>query len=170
MRLVSLLLLCIGSSGCSSDRLPTYPVQGRVVFSDGSPVHTGSIELKSREHGVQARGTIAGDGSFQLTTYEPNDGAVAGTHDCVVVQLVMVEELDNFTPSMAGIVDPRFGAYSQSGLKCEVYAESDNAVTITVEPMHPKPTGTNATSSDTRAHEHHLHQHDRHHDDQPDPK
>ncbi|MEX0819210.1 MAG: hypothetical protein WD070_06445 [Pirellulaceae bacterium] len=159
MRIAVLLLLSVGGIGCSNDRLPTYPVQGRVVFSDGSPVHTGSIELKSREHGVQARGNIAADGSFQLTTYKQNDGAVEGTHDCVVVQLVMVEELSNFTPSTEGVVDARYGSYSKSGLECEVSPAKQNVVTITLEPMHPKPAGSGSQPHTHGPEDHSGHEH-----------
>ena len=52
--------------GCSSDRLPTYPVTGRVVFTNGDPVKTGLIEFRSVEHGLNARADIARDGSFRL--------------------------------------------------------------------------------------------------------
>ena len=154
---VSLLLLVALVAGCSNDRLPTYAVQGQVVFSDGSPVRTGSIELKSVQHSVQARGDIASDGSFQLTTFEKNDGAVEGVHKCVVVQLVMVEELANFKPSTEGVVDPRFGSYSASGLKCSVSNSDDNRVKLTVEPISLGAASTKNASD-------HAHQHDHKHD------
>ena len=143
--------------GCSSDRLPTYPVTGRVVFQDGSTVRAGSIELKSREYGVQARGEIGDDGTFRLTTYRDDDGAVEGVHDCVVVQLVMVEELDDFKPSTEGIVDSRFGSYSTSGLECQVSPGEDNFVTLTVDAMHPKPVSDDSTASPDHDHSHHRH-------------
>ena len=153
-------LLFVVALGCSSDRLPTFPVQGRVVFPDGSPVRTGSIELKSNEFGVQSRGNIGGGGSFQLTTYDENDGAVEGTHRCVVVQLVMVEELSNFKPSTEGVIDPRFGSYSTSKLECHVSSTVDNHVTLTVEPLSADFTSA-AKSSKSEADSHdHDHEHD----------
>lgn len=158
---VSLLLLVGLVAGCSNDRLPTYAVQGQAVFSDGSPVRTGSIELKSVQHGVQARGDIASDGSFQLTTYEENDGAVEGVHKCVVVQLVMVEELTNFKPSTEGVVDPRFGSYSTSELECRISASDDNKVKLTVESIGLGGASTGEASD--QPHEH-AHQHDHKHD------
>ena len=157
---VSLLLIVALVAGCSNDRLPTYAVQGQVVFSDGSPVRTGSIELKSVRHGVQARGDIASDGSFQLTTYEENDGAVEGVHKCVVVQLVMVEELANFKPSTEGVVDPRFGSYSTSDLECRISNRDDNRVKLTVEPIRLGAASTGKAAD----HPHdHGHQHDHKH-------
>lgn len=119
--------------GCSDGRLKTYPAKGKVVFKTGSPVHVGTIELKSREHGVQARGTIDKNGGFTLTTYVDGDGAVAGVHECVVVQFVMTEEIDDFKPSAIGVVHPRFASYSTSGLTVEIKADQSNELKIEVE-------------------------------------
>ncbi len=118
--------------GCTPAQLPTYPVAGRVVFPDGAPVQIGSVEFKSREHGVQARGEIDTEGRFTLSTFRQGDGAVAGHHACVVVQFIMVEDIANFQPSTEGVVDPRFGSYATSGLECEVLATDKNQVTLTV--------------------------------------
>jgi hypothetical protein len=93
--------------------------------------------LKSREHPIQARGEIAHDGSFRLTTYVENDGAVEGKHDCVVVQLVVVEELPGFQPSYEGVVHPRFASYSTSGLECDVLPSDNDQLIIRVEPLRP---------------------------------
>lgn len=153
------LALCVAVlSGCSSDHLPTYPVKGRVVFSDGSPVHLGTVEFKSREHSVQARGDIGNDGTFQLSTYEDGDGAVAGNHDCVVVQLVIAEELGNFEPSQEGVVHPRYGSYSTSGLQFEVQPNTANDLTVHVEGL-----AANSKRGESPATEPHAHSHDHDH-------
>ena len=155
-RWIGCAAVCAGMfvfGGCSSGRLPTYPVSGKVVFPDGSPAHVGTVEFRSREHGIQARGEIGIDGRFQLTTYKDGDGAVAGTHDCVVVQLVIVEGIANFRPSTEGVVHPRFGSYSTSGLSCEVSAADANNLTITVEGLDA-PLGKGDSDHD------HSHQHE----------
>ncbi len=74
-------MTCMATVGCGDGRPPAYPAKGRVVFANGTPVKTGTVELKSREHPIQARGTIDPDGHFELTTYRSGDGAIAGTHD-----------------------------------------------------------------------------------------
>lgn len=134
-KLLSALVLSLAAAGCSNGRLPTYPASGQVLFADGSPVRMGAIELKSREHGIHARGDIDAEGRFVLTTYEAGDGAVAGMHDCVVVQMVIVEEIANFRPSTEGVVHPRFGAYSSSGLVAEVAQVGRNDLRVIVEPL-----------------------------------
>lgn len=94
---------------------------------------TGSIELKSREHAVHARGEIAADGSFTLTTYTQGDGAVAGTHDCVVVQMIVTEDLKARTHGTYGVVHPRFASYSTAKLTCNIQPKPGNVITLSVE-------------------------------------
>ncbi len=135
-----ILLVLVSSSGCS-DRLKTYPVQGRVQFPSGAPVRVGTVELKSQEHGVQARGTLETDGSFSLTTYEEDDGAVAGTHDCVIVQMIMTEGLEGHRPSKLGVIDPRYHRYATSGLQIKIEPNTENQITIEVEGIGKQPSG-----------------------------
>jgi len=141
-------------SGCDDGRLKTYPVSGVVEFEDGTSVHVGTIELKSREHAINARGQIEADGSFTLSTYDTGDGAVAGKHDCVVIQMVMGEDL-SFQPGSEGVVPPRYGSYSTSDLVVEVDAQGDNDLKITLSPLPPG-------RFNGRDHEHkhdHIHDH-----------
>ena len=74
--------------GCSSDRVPTYPVQGVVEFADGTPVRTGHVEFESVDHGTTASGRIEDDGSFVLGTYTTDDGAAPGDQRVLVLQIV----------------------------------------------------------------------------------
>ena len=130
-------LLVASTIGCS-DRLATYPVAGKVEFTTGGAVHVGTIELKSREHGVQARGPIQPDGSFVLTTYQDGDGAVAGMHDCVLVQFVMTEDIAGHRSSTIGVVDPRYASYATSGLTIEVSATEPNKPIVAVDGLRKK--------------------------------
>ena len=129
---LSFVVMCFVLSGCS-DQLRTYPVSGKVRFTSGGVVHVGTVELKSIEHNLQARGQIQSDGSFTLTTYKDGDGAVAGMHDCVVVQFVMAEGISGHKPSTVGVVDRRYASYSTSGLTAEVSPEKKNEIILEVE-------------------------------------
>lgn len=140
--LVVLLILYL--CGCS-DRLTTYPVSGKVHFTTGGPVHVGAIELRSRAYGVQARGLIQPDGSFTLTTYVEGDGAIAGIHDCVVVQFVMAEGIRDHRPSTIGVVDRRYANYATSGLTVEITPQRYNKIVLQVE-------GIRKTQPETHTH------------------
>jgi ribosomal protein S12 len=101
-------------------------------------VHVGTVEVKSREHGIQARGAIQTDGSFTLSTYEEGDGAVAGAHDCVIVQFVMAEDLSGHRPSTIGVIDRRYASYATSGLAMDVSPDEPNKVVLEVEGIRSK--------------------------------
>lgn len=116
--------------GCNRNP-PTYPVVGKVQFPSGASVRMGTVETKSRDLGIIARGKINSDGTFSLTTFHPDDGAVSGTHDCVVVQLVIAEELGK-TGTTFGVVDPRHNSYHSSGLTMEILPDKINEVTLEV--------------------------------------
>lgn len=80
------LSLCSALSGCGSGggEMPVAPATGKVVFN-GEPVNGGSITLSpiavaKGNAGKPASATIGSDGTFKLSTYSSNDGAVVGKH------------------------------------------------------------------------------------------
>lgn len=130
-------LVVLMSFGCNGGRLKTYPVRGEVVFSDGSPVKVGTIETKSVKHSAQARGSIATDGTFELTTYTQGDGAVAGDHLCVVVQFIPTEDIPNYRPSIMGVVHRKHSSYSTSELGFTVSSKGENKIRLVVQGAEP---------------------------------
>lgn len=89
-RSATLSLLCLlASAGCGSDegagRLAVHPASGKVTFkgaaASGVLVVLHPAEGSSAaQTGVLPSATTDKDGSFQLTTYEQNDGAPAGAY------------------------------------------------------------------------------------------
>jgi len=132
MRIPVIALLLFTTCGCNSDRVPTYPVSGQVLFTDGEPVRTGTIELESKEFGTTASGTIQDDGTFVLGTYKSNDGAAAGEHRVIVVQIIISDGITKHTKDHGRPVSPQYGDYSTSGLTVEVKPIEQNRVDITL--------------------------------------
>ena len=120
--------------GCSDDdRLPTYQVTGKVVFSNGTPLKGGWIIFESPEQGLAARGVIDTNGTFRLGTYEQFDGAVAGK------QLVAITPAtpDGYDPDKGRanpLIHQRFTHMDTSGLEYEVIPDGKNHFKIPVEP------------------------------------
>jgi len=77
------------AAGCQPDRLPVYPVKGS-IFYQGRPATDarvifhplGGSDQLQRERPM---GTVAADGTFQLTTYDRRDGLPAGKYQISVV-------------------------------------------------------------------------------------
>jgi hypothetical protein len=133
------MLLGIASTflvGCDSPQR-TFPVNGRVVFKDGTPARFGAIETLSVEERVNARGTIGPDGTFSLTTYEKNDGAVPGEHRVAIIQAATVPLAISASTSTRHThgrdLAARYRSFATSGLAFTVVPDSVNYVTLEVE-------------------------------------
>ncbi|MCR9198548.1 MAG: carboxypeptidase regulatory-like domain-containing protein [Planctomycetaceae bacterium] len=120
-------------AGCSDGRPPVYPVSGRVQFLGGVPVRHGKVELESIEHGLTATGTIQHDGSFVLGTYTADDGAVAGSHRAIVVQIVVADGSFLHTVDHGRPVPVRYADYGSSPLSVTVSATHANELVIELE-------------------------------------
>ena len=115
-------------AGCSDDgRPPRYPVTGTLKSADGESLAHVSVMFRSIEQDLTARGRVLPDGTFALTTFEKNDGAVAGRHR------VQVMPFRNPDGSLGGPIHPRFLQFRTSELEFEVAADGDNHFEITVE-------------------------------------
>src|SRR3954471_8972112 len=77
----SLIVLFI-AGGCGS-RPTRVPVSGKVLI-DGEPLTYGAVVF-SPTGGRQSSGVIDKAGHFTLTCFEPNDGALIGTHHVQVL-------------------------------------------------------------------------------------
>lgn len=85
-QLASLLALLVLSAGCGgSTKPPTAPTTG-IVTIDGKPLTQGRVTTEpvakapGEKPGKAGFGIIQSDGTFVLSTYEEQDGAVVGPH------------------------------------------------------------------------------------------
>jgi hypothetical protein len=71
-------------AGCNSTGPalpPTVPAKGVVKLAGGDPLREGRLELNPKDKdGVEAFADLRPDGSFIVTTYKANDGAVPGRY------------------------------------------------------------------------------------------
>ena len=132
MRIPALLLIGL-TAGCGSDQLPTVPASGQVFIAGGDPVRVGTIEFESVEHGITASARIQQDGSFTLGTYDAADGAVAGEHRVIILQMVINDGRVDHTLDHGKPVDPRYANYGTSDLMATISQEGDTSLRIEVE-------------------------------------
>ncbi len=111
-------------SGCGWGNLATHQVEGIVEFEDGERLKFGNIEFYSPEHQINARGTIARDGTFTLTTYNEGDGAVEGRHEIIIMQQVgdyfLAGAGVEIEHDHGGLIDTSHFDYQTSGLSCQI--------------------------------------------------
>jgi hypothetical protein len=112
----ALLLLGLGA-GCGSG---LQPVRGKVTYPDGTPVTEGTVVFESTEaeKAVTARGQIQPDGSYELGTHRPGDGAPPGKYRVLVAPKNDPNAVDK--PQRPPAFDPRFAAFNTSELVFEV--------------------------------------------------
>ncbi|MCH2210721.1 MAG: carboxypeptidase regulatory-like domain-containing protein [Fuerstiella sp.] len=130
MRCTLLWILALLLFGCQTDRVSTYPVRGRVQYTDGTPVRVGTIELESVTFGTTASGRIQQDGSFVLGTYTSSDGAASGKHRVVVVQIIVSDGTVQHTKDHGRPVPRRYGDYARSSLSVSVEPQPLNDLII----------------------------------------
>jgi hypothetical protein len=125
------LLLALAAAGCGKAKPATAPVTGRVLL-DGKPLAGAAIMLEPVSGGVPARGSTGGDGSFTLSTFGRDDGALVGRHRVsvskFVVEAVAANELGlEAAPAPAGLqpkasLPARYADAKTSGLEATVEA------------------------------------------------
>jgi hypothetical protein len=93
-----------GSEGAAP--VSTLPVKGTVTYR-GKRLARGTIKFEPEGLGREAYGTIKSDGTFVLTTYKADDGAVPGSHRVAVL------EADKGVPL-------KYASYGGSQLQVEV--------------------------------------------------
>jgi len=122
-------LLLLSLSGGCNQRPPTYEVHGMVVFPDGKPLTSGTVEFEAlhQKKPITASGEIAANGTFQLGTFEPNDGAIVGEHRVAVISDFEIgtgiERPDELPPER---LHAKFRDFKSSGLKFIVKPQRNN--------------------------------------------
>jgi hypothetical protein len=88
-RIAVLWLALIATTGCGRGK---YPVDGKVVYKDGSPCTGGMVVFESLDPEVRtsSRGHIQKDGSFFLSTDRERDGAPEGRYRVAIMPLIGV--------------------------------------------------------------------------------
>jgi|tagenome__1003787_1003787.scaffolds.fasta_scaffold19239692_2 hypothetical protein len=123
-RFVRLLVTLLFVAGCN--RGPKMvPVTGKVIYN-GRPLEFGVVMFQPPS-GQPAQGTIQPDGTFTLSTYRSNDGAVSGKHK------VRVACYESMRPGFAKgpgemalgkpLVPEKYTLIDSSGLSADVDAD-----------------------------------------------
>jgi hypothetical protein len=131
---LSAATLTVGIIGGCAERPPkTYPVILNVTYPDSKPVVGAQVVLRSDDGKSTARGEVGNDGSCQLTTTKPNDGAVLGHHMVMVAKPPLKGDPD--VPYRGPQIADKFANFTTSGLEITVTEDaSKNSFPITVTP------------------------------------
>lgn len=111
-------------AGCGATPYELAPVHGTVVVN-GKPLFQGKVRFApiarggDRNPGKPAFGVIQSDGTYRLTTFKPDDGAVVGEHWVTIVNVD--EDLPDGVPGFYRVTLPT---------KVTVEPGKDNAIDL----------------------------------------
>ena len=143
-RLALIVTIATVAAGCSDQR-ETYIVHGMVVYPDGKPLTKGTVEFEAtdEERPITATSEIESDGTFQLGTFAPKDGAVPGRQRIAVItdaEIGTEAERPELLPP--ALVASRFSEFRTSGLETVVEPRMNN-VLIEVDYYDPEEENSN---------------------------
>ena len=127
-RLLLLLLIPL-CSGCSNELTPGV---GRIVFDDGEPVRSGSIEFRSVTDRTRFSSRIGPGGEFDLADADGRKGIDPGDYAVIVLQIVMTEDLAIHEHTHGHTVPRRYADYHTSRLEYTVAPNQTEPIKIVV--------------------------------------
>jgi len=134
-RLWPLLLLLAVVLGCGDGK--SFDVTGKVTMkSDGKPLEGATIVFRPVENpdSFSARGYVAEDGTYHLTTKNPNDGIPAGKYQIAVMAKLPRVDRDKVKGPPPSPIDPKYSKYESSGLEFTVSPQGPHVYDIQVDP------------------------------------
>ncbi|WDI43298.1 carboxypeptidase-like regulatory domain-containing protein [Bremerella sp. P1] len=141
-----LLILAAASLGCGSGeptlipgRSPTIPVQGKITL-EGTPIEGATVMFFSEKLKITSYGKTDATGQYELTTYEPGDGAPIGRYQVSVkkTEQKIIKESDH--PALppksqtSELLPPQYSDYESSELKAVVSEGGTNSFLFNLMP------------------------------------
>ncbi len=127
-----IIVVAAFSIGCGKARIPgrpeLYPVNGIVTLS-GAPVAGAKIVFTPSTHEFAATAKTAADGTFNLQSFDPGDGAAEGEYR-VIVYKVDVHELPGGGVREEHHLPARYRDPGTSGLVATVSSSQKNVVKL----------------------------------------
>ena len=148
-------LAVITAAGCAPKHPPTIRVTGTVKYH-GQPLAGAAVSFFTGA-GRAASGITDDQGRFQLSTFGPNDGALAGKHTVTITKRVKVasekvsgafhvekgmSHLDPKHPAevmIANFLPERYGDFQHTSLSADVSAAGRNDFTFELADGADKP-------------------------------
>jgi hypothetical protein len=130
-RLHSTALLLATITGCGSG---LSPVEGKIVWSDGSPAKElsgGQVVLENTEARTSSIGVIEVDGSFHMTTLKPNDGVPKGNYKIAILEH-RPNANEGGTQLVPAKLDLKYANLESSGLEAKI-TPGKNQITLTLD-------------------------------------
>lgn len=126
LRVLTLSTLTLCFVGCGGSGLVS--VKGKVTYND-KPVTSGTITFAAEDK-ASAYGEIMPDGSYELMTEKPGDGATPGAYRVFVVAMQDQADLlpEERNPLPAPMVPNKYTSLATTDLTADVESGKDNEI------------------------------------------
>jgi hypothetical protein len=131
-------MVCLTGCGAKSGAIPTIPVEGKVTIDGKAPAGPFRIELQSDDAKIPViNGYVKADGSFKLTTNQPEDGAPEGNFKVTVgPDPLYPATTPNVKPTTLTIAKPTSGKVATVELNLESAGPAGGMI---MSPLPPPP-------------------------------
>lgn len=118
--LLSAVLLAEAIAGCGSEGIATHPVKGKLLVK-GQPAPGAFVVFHplSKEATDRPTAQVVADGSFQVTTANPNDGAPEGDY-AVTVEWWKLVQSDGGAVAGPNVIPNQYGKAESTPLRVTV--------------------------------------------------
>ncbi|MCA9007422.1 MAG: hypothetical protein KDA70_19275 [Planctomycetaceae bacterium] len=129
--LVCVFLLTL--TGCGDGHPPRSLVTGTVSYN-GKPLNIGSLVFIPVGGGPPAQGKVARDGSYEMGTFEEDDGVIPGNYKVMIVALTssggsgLPEDTVKANAEPVSVIPEWYGDLEKSGLLVTVVADKPNTI------------------------------------------
>ena len=126
LRTLTLLIVTTCIVGCGGSGLVS--VKGKVTYND-KPVTSGTITFAAEDK-TSAYGEILPDGSYELMTEKPGDGATPGAYKVFIVAMQDQADLlpEERNPLPAPMVPDKYTSLATTDLTADVESGKDNEI------------------------------------------
>lgn len=130
--LFGIAAIALLATGCkNSDNLATYETTGSVTYKDGQIVDEGTVIFVA--DGLPPGRAVIEEGEYSVSTYEPDDGAVAAKFRVAVTVNPPMDFDPDGGKKPPKLAKQKYSAPDTSGLEFEVTADGENRFNIVLE-------------------------------------
>ncbi len=130
--LLAFTAITLSIVGCKdSGNLPTYKTTGSVEYEDGQIVEEGTVIFVA--DGMPPGRSVIEEGEYSISTYDPNDGAVAAKFRVAVNVNPPMDFDPDGRKKPPKLAKQKYSAPDTSGLEFEVTADGKNRFDIVLE-------------------------------------
>ncbi len=141
-----LFMVCVLLStltGCGDGHPARSLVTGTVSYN-GKPISIGSLVFVPVGGGPSAQGKVARDGSYEMGTFDEDDGVIPGNYKVMIVALTssggsgLPEDEVKANNEPVSVIPEWYGDLEKSGLLVTVTADKPNTIDFPLTDDKPK--------------------------------